>query len=253
MTVEKPNGNDIKSMLTTLSQLLANPMNNRDNMSIYSGPHDPQYAQDMMQVGVESTQYQINNDTKYQEWIKDNPGVQAVLKRTYAIDSDTDIGLINYDPMIMKPLRPSAIGRSLIVNKPVSNPLGRIRYYNEPGRAAKSAKARQNAQSRADRSKLIEYKADDEIETSDFVGLNFKEDQRAQDVSESLMSLGESHQEEISQYCIDALTGGTVAKLAERFGSGSDWTDNSGNSHPRGISIDSGANNVHTLDNLLTM
>ena len=240
----------VQATALTVKQLLTDPNFNRDNMSTYTfkGNHvDHEFMRMAERVAMESTTYSLKNNESYRNQFAGSKYMAKAMDVNYDISSDTSENLREFDSMIQKPLRPNLIGRMMLPNKPVSKPVGQFRYFNKKGKAEKTARNRGSTyQSRADRSIILEYRADDEILTKDHVDTKFREDEGASAISEHFMSIGETHHEEISEYCVEALVPKTTTLFAARFGTGT-WTDGSGNSQPKGINYDSDTTATNSL------
>lgn len=216
-------------MRFTLGEAMGNPQFGADAQSVYTLED---YKRMLYTAPIETTSYKLQTDEVYRKKFAKDQILGKAFPESYDISQDTDAALREYDSMIMGPLRPEAIGRMIVANKPIMKPTGQIRYFNQRGRTGDTSRGRTDYLSSADRSKILEYKANDEIVTSDKYDLNFKEDNEPMAISEAVNSLGIEHSIEVSQRCINEVT------HAGRHGSGSDWTDASGNTHPRGQEVD---------------
>ena len=249
----------VHATAVSVQQLLTDPNFGKDNMSTYTfkGSHvDAEFMRMAERAAVETTTYALRNDESVRNQFVNSKYMAKAMDVNYDISTDTSGNLREYDNMIQKPLRPGLIGRMLIPNKPVSKPVGQFRYFNKKGKAERTARNRGSSyQSRADRSIILEYRADDEIITKDHVDTKFREDEGPSVISEHFMSIGETHHEEISEYCVQALVPDTATALTARFGTGT-WTDGSGNSQPKGTTIDTpaayGAHSLNAVIDIVT-
>lgn len=212
----------------TIGDLIRNPKITPDELSVYSGGNDKGFHKMLAETAVETTAYKMRTDEKYRI-SQQGTMLDTIFKGLgYGLESAPTPNLIeDAASLLIGPRRPDAIGEMLLTTFPMSKETQRFPYFDRVGSSQTTQRAVNDVNTRGDRHKWIDLKANTELLTGDGVDLNFREDVDAYVIAHWAGSIGTQHFEDLSQKCVDQIQKAEV-------GSGN-FTDASGNTGPKGV------------------
>lgn len=230
----------------TIGDLVRNPHVNQEMANTY-GNSKSEIRKLMDSVNIETTIFKFKTDPNYREG-HENSALGKVLKHLeYDLSSGSSPDLTEEAMnLLLGPRRPDSIGEMLHNTFPMEKETQRFPYFNKTGKSQRTSRAIADVNTRGDRHKWLDFKADEELMTGDGVDLKFREDNNPMTISYWMGSIGTQHFEDLSQICINQIT-----QKDGQFGSSGTYNDMSGNTTDKGIVHD--VTTVASFDGIMSM